>query len=174
MSVNLAWLAIKGASELDVKQYLSIEATDETELDPKSKITHITPNRDWQVYVFIDYNHPLLSEDDLKALSYHGEVICVLVLEDSILSEVSKFNENKLCWRITATGQSLKCVGEEQEELAKLIDNIEKFGFEAPICIANNIVGYRHDYPYQGPYVVMEDVPISHTIAQLSPPKRIF
>lgn len=173
MGVNLAWLAIKGASELDVNQYISIEATDDIEQVPKSKITRIAPNRDWQVYVFTDYNNPLLSENDLKVLSYYGEVISALVLEDSLLSEVSKFKENKLCWKIKATEQSLECIG-KQEEREKLIGGVESGGFDAPLCIANNIVGYRHDYHYQEPYIVMEEVPFSHTISQLTPPKRVF
>jgi len=174
MGVNLAWVAVKGASEIDVNQYFSIEATEALEQSPRSEITRIVPNDEWQVYVFTDINNPLLSADDLKGLSYYGEVICVLVFENLMLSQVTKFVENKLHWEIKWAEQSLKCIGEDKEELAMLIDRIAGCEFEGPIVIANDIVGYKHNYRYQASYVVMEEVPLSYTIAQLTPPRRTF
>ena len=164
MGVNLAWVAVKGASEIDVNQYFSIEATEALEQSPRSEITRIVPNDEWQVYVFTDINNPLLSADDLEDLSF----------ENSMLSQVTKFKENKLHWKIKWAEQSLKCIGEDKEELAMLIDRIAGCEFEGPIDIANDIVGYRHNYHYQAPYVVMEEVPLSYVIAQLTPPRRAF
>lgn len=174
MGVNLAWVAVKGASEIDVNQYFSIEATEAVEQSPRSEITRIAPNDEWQVYVFTDINNPLLNADDLKGLSYYGEVISVLAFENSMLSQVTKFKENKLHWKIKWAEQSLKCIGEDKEELAMLIDRIAGCEFEGPIVIANDIVGYRHNYHYQAPYVVMEEVPLSYSIAQLVPPMSVF
>jgi hypothetical protein len=167
MGFAISWLAVTGKSPELVLTELGLVSTGEAEEIPESPITGARlPSGRFLVFAN-RFDSPLVSEASLRILSRGCDVVSCRVEEHVMFSSATCYVDGEQSWHVEHDAQagiySLESSGELPDASAEIFESLMgqqaaaggaeaevDYIHDAPISLAEAIVGFRHDQDIVG------------------------
>lgn len=157
MPYSLSWLAVRGKVTDLILEELNLRRTGATESAPRT-IAGVETGSGWYV-VIRNQDTELIQNAVLAEMSLECECVACFVEDASMVSSAVGWKHGKKIWFALHDGQEgpehLSLRGEFPALFGPILDNARaqqksesgKHLFEAPIILAQQLTGFRHDSP---------------------------
>ena len=164
MSITIAWIAAQSDRPDAVYRTMGLGRTGETYPDFRFPISGQGLPAGWTVVVFRDISHPLQAEDRLRTLSETHSVLRCLAGEHAMISSAEMWVAGERTWRIAHDSANGPFDLATEGDVPAAFDGIRNrqtglqeaeahrphllsvdFLFDAPLLLARQICGFKHD-----------------------------
>ena len=167
MGYSLSWLAVRGKSPQVVRDELGFRPTGEREEFPESKLSAVEMPNGW--YLIVSQRSELVASDAAmqRLSSSGGELVTCFVEEHVMFSSATGWKDGSKTWSVFHNAQDRRDHLDTQGNLPPAFSSIladlrskqqeadankrgVDFIFDAPVALAQSLVGYRHDREIPG------------------------
>jgi hypothetical protein len=167
MGYSMSWAAVKGSTPQAVRDTLVLRATGAREEIPESDITAVELPGGWYMVVSDRDGLHLTSDEVLARLSALGEVIACYVEEHVMFSSAECWRRGRRVWSVQHDAQRgmehLTAEGELPPTFSSVRDELRAkqeaaggseadvdYIWDAPVTLAHQLTGWRHDHVIPG------------------------
>jgi len=189
MGYSLSWLAVKGKPPQAVRDQLGFRPTGEQEEIPEADLTGVEMPGGWYLLVS-NRSEQVASDEAMQRLSSSGgELVTCFVEEHVMFSSATSWKDGHRIWSVIHNAQERRDHLDTQGNLPPAFSSIladlrskqqeadankrgVDFIFDAPVALAQSVVGYRHDRDIPGLNGAVFEV-LSGDVPDVSaPPKK--
>ncbi|HPF40121.1 MAG TPA: hypothetical protein PK093_15905 [Phycisphaerae bacterium] len=162
MGFRLSWIAIKGTPPDIALDSLSLERTGTRESTPESQIACASLPNGWFLIVVNDHIPSITGPDSAAAISVGCRAVVCHVNETTMDSSAAGYEDGGQTWSVIHNPEqdptNVDICGRPPESLNNILERLNAAQnatagddtktaplFEAPVDLANDIVGFRYD-----------------------------
>jgi hypothetical protein len=165
MGYSITWCAVRHAAADQLLSHLGLSATGQVESEPESRFSTASLSTGWRVIWSNTYACPVLTKG-LASFPAEHELLLCQVEEHVMASSVELWLGGRRRWWVSHEGENgpkgLDTEGPLPDCFASIREDMESaqradggddaevdYLFEIPLKVAQTLVGFKHDEPYE-------------------------